>query len=100
MVRWNDPTFLRKVVGRFKKRTRKGPDDIHMCDVREATDESFAHLGEKLRGEYESVSLPLQALMVIMSLGGKKAEGESRTIANAFAFYRILVGATRQTRDG
>ena len=99
-VKWKDPMFLRKVVRRFKKRTSKGLDDVHMCDVREATDESLAHLGEILRGAYESVSLPLQALMVIMSLRGKKAEGESRTIANASAFYRILMGATRQTRDG
>lgn len=92
--------IISETVGRFKKRTCKCPDDENMCDVPDATDDSLAHLGNLTKCAYEEVCLPLPALMVFMSLRGKMAEGESRTIANASAFYRILMGATVKSRDG
>ena len=91
--------YLSKGLGRFQKRTSKGPDDVHMCDVREATNESLSHLGSILKASHDNVHLPLQALMVFMSLRGKKTEGDSRTIANASAFYRILMSVTSVMRD-
>ena len=84
------PNLVRKVAGQFRKNTSIGVDATAFDDVTEASDESVEELCQIMRKTVEQLALPMQALLVIISLIGKKLGG-TRGVAVCASFYRLLM---------
>lgn len=100
---------LRAAAKRFRKGTAIGTDNIDFDDIDEASDESLGELARIMRDSVRQLALPIQTLLTLIGLLGKKGGG-SRAIAICATYYRLLMavlsgsiwewdGAHAQQRD-
>ncbi len=89
-----DAEYVKKVAERFRRGTAIGTDAQAFYDVAEATCDSRRELASIMRQTIEDIAWPLQALLVVMGLLGKKSGG-TRTIAIISTFARLLMAALK-----
>ena len=75
------PAELRRVARLFKRRTGIGTDHVAFDDILEASDEALEALCGLMRDTVTELAMPLQSLVAMLSLLGKK-DGGSRCIAS------------------
>ena len=88
------PRPLREVASSFRKGTSIGADATAFQDIIETSDESLDELCNIMRSMVETLALPMQTLMVVLSLLGKKLGG-TRCIAINAIFYRLLIAVMK-----
>ncbi len=86
--------FLRKLAETFSHSTAIGPDAQAFTDIATASTEARAELAAIMVRTVRAVTWPLQSLLVVMGLLGKKSGG-TRTIAIMATFARLLLGAIK-----
>ena len=84
------PSTVRQAAQRFRKGTCIGVDCVTFQDIEEASDESLEELCRIMRGVVMELATPLQIMLVLGSLLGKKLGG-TRCIAICATFYRLLM---------
>ena len=89
------PERLREAAKQFRPKTGIGVDGLAFTEVMRATNEALAGLGELMAECVERKALPVQSLLVVMSLLAKKAGG-TRAIALIASFTRLLLGALKE----
>jgi len=94
------PDRLKRVLRAYKKNTGIGTDDVGMRELLGASDECLEAYCDVLRLAVKLVALPLQSLLVLMSVIAKKSPGQSRTVATAATFYRTLMSLIKDDMQG
>ena len=89
------PEKLRSVARSFRKGTSIGADAIAFQDVIEASDESLEELCRLMRVVVDELAVPLQVLLTVVGLLGKKLGG-TRCIAVCCTFYRLLMAMIKE----
>ena len=82
---------LRLILPKFNRNTPLGADGVRMRDLMASSDECLEHLCGIMKKAVIEVTLPIQAMLTLLFLIGKKKPTESRTVANSPTFYRILM---------
>ena len=84
------PRNIRRACKSFPGTTAVGLDNLFFSDIALLPDAALEALGSLLRQCVATLALPIQVLMQLMVLLGKKSGG-SRTIAILATFYRLLM---------
>jgi hypothetical protein len=84
------PRAIRRACGTFPTRTAIGSDDVTFLEVAELPDGALGILGALMKAAVVHLALPMQTLLNVMVLLGKKGGG-SRTVAILATFYRLLM---------
>ncbi len=93
------PAKVREISRQFRKGTSIGSDFIGFQDVQESSEESLQELCRIMQECIRNLVLPIQALLVLGSLLGKKLGG-TRCIAICATFYRLLMAVMKcQVRE-
>ncbi len=86
--------FLKRLAESFSRNTAIGADAQAFTDIAMASEEALTELAEIMVQVIKAVAWPLQSLMVVMGLLGKKSGG-TRTIAIMATFARLLLAAVK-----
>ncbi len=89
-----DAGYVLQVANAFAKSTAIGVDAQAFYEVAESTEEARGELACIMRTAIHKVAWPVQSLLVLMGLLGKKAGG-TRTIAIISSFGRLLLAAVK-----
>jgi len=84
------PRNIRRACRSFPSKTAVGLDNLFFTDIALLPDAALRSLGNTLKQCMATLALPIQVLMQLMVLLGKKSGG-SRTIAILATFYRLLM---------
>lgn len=84
------PQIIRKCCKTFPGKTAIGMDNIFFNDIAILPDNALVNLATLLRQCIAQLALPIQVLMQLMVLLGKKSGG-SRTMAILSTLYRLLM---------
>ncbi len=95
MIEQFTPSNLRACARLFRKNTSIGADAISFQDIIEATDESLTELCQIMQDCVRELVVPIQTLLVLVSLLGKKMGG-TRCIAICATFYRLLMAVMKK----
>ena len=85
---------VRNAARSFKSRTSIGCDATSFKEIAEASDEALEELACMFCEAVVNVALPMQVLLNMVALLGKK-NGGSRCIAICATFYRLLLGVLK-----
>ncbi len=88
------PRNVRAAAKMFRRGTSIGADAVALQDIIEASDESLEELCRIMRCAVRDLAMPTTALLVLVSLLGKKLGG-SRCIAVCTTFYRVLIAVMK-----
>ena len=83
---------IRKALRLFPCNTAIGPDDLHFRLLADLPDNALIQLGSMFKTAISNLTLPIQVLVNLLCLLGKKAGG-SRVIAIMCSFFRCLMKA-------
>ncbi len=84
------PSNIRRACKTFPSKTAVGCDNVFFSDIASLPDVALIALSTCLRQCVSTLALPVQTLLQLMVLLGKKSGG-SRTIAILTTFYRLLM---------
>ncbi len=84
------PGAIRMGCRTFAASTSIGADDVPFKVVAQLPDGALVVLGQLMREALRCMALPMDALLNLLSLLGKKGGG-SRTVATMASFYRLLL---------
>ena len=89
-VRLLTPGNLWVAARKFRRGTSVGVEPVFFQDITEASDESLSELCSIMRQSILELAMPMQTLLILISLLGKKLGG-TRCIAICATFYRLLM---------